>query len=127
MSTEHLIDRPAYADQCARCKAPILIAMDGGLNVAADIIPADVNAEIAAWLTKRWSWNVIRDPDTRQTHLRFRGLAQVKAGRPYPVVTGHRCPDGAFAFNPWRAPPPSKPKPAARKTPAVNNDAPVPF
>lgn len=124
MSTSHLIDRPAYADKCPRCKARVLVAMDGGLDVTTEVIPADVNAEIAAWLAKRYAWEIIRDPDLGQTRLRFRGLARIKAGRGYPVVLAHECPDGTRPVIPWHIPPP---KPSAPKAPAVITDGTVPF
>lgn len=124
MSTEHLIDRPAYAGRCPSCRAAVLIAVDGGLDVTTEIIPASVNAEITAWLTRRYAWEIIRDPDTRQTRLRFRGLARIKAGRSHPVVLAHECPDGRRPVIPWAIPPP---KPSPGKIPAVTDDAPVPF
>lgn len=124
MSTDHLIDRPAYATQCPRCKERVLVAMDGGLSVTTDVIPASINAEIAAWLTKRYAWEIIRDPYPGQTHLRFRGLARIKAGRDLPVVLAHECPDGTRPVIPWHIPPP---RPSAPKAPAVTTDGTVPF
>jgi hypothetical protein len=120
----HLIDRIALAGKCPRCNNRVLVAIDGGLDIAADPDALDIRAEAAA----RLSGLVIVDLeryDGRRSYLRYRDLRRMKRPRILPVLAQHRCADGTIPHIPWEIPAP-RARPSPRKA-AVNTTAPVPF
>lgn len=124
VSTEHLIDRVVQARKCHRCNNRVLVAIDGGLDIAADPDALDIRAE----LTARISGLVIVDLeryDGRRAYLRYRDLRRMKRPRTLPVLAQHRCPDGLIPHIPWQIPDQSALPP--RPPPRVNTTAPVPF
>lgn len=124
MSTEHLIDRPVQARKCHRCENRVLVAIDGGLDIATDPGAVDIRAEAAA----RISGLVIVDLeryDGRRSYLRYRDVPRMLKPRILPVLAQHRCPDGMIPHIPWEKPGPSA-QPAPRPL-QVNTTSPVPF
>lgn len=124
--SDHLISRPAYSAPCTACRQRLILAIDGGLTIAADPQPLTVNEEIAAHLTHRGAYDLIKTPGAK-TWLIHRDIFRVKAGRTHPVLGDHACPAARHPLNPWRIPPqraaPSRP----REKQARPDTAPIPF
>lgn len=81
----------ARLDTCPRCDAAIIVALDhhtAALTVRADPAPLDAEAELAARLSGRLTYNVLGRDDL-QLHLRD---SEHMASRTHPVVAAHTCP-----------------------------------
>lgn len=124
MSTDHLIDRPAQARKCPRCLSRVLVAIDGGFDIAVDPAPLDIRAEAAARITGRYVAD-IQKHDGHRSYLKYRDIWRVMRPRILPVLAEHECPDGIRPHILWERPGPSaRPPPRA---PRRRNDSPVPF
>jgi hypothetical protein len=124
--SDHLISRPAYSAPCTACQQRLILAIDGGLTIAADPAPLSVNEEIAARLTKRGVYDLVKIPGSK-TWLIHRDIFRVKAGRTYPVLGDHACPVVHHPLNPWRIPPQRAASSRPREKPARPDTAPIPF
>lgn len=120
----HLISRPAYTEPCTGCRRHILIAIDGGLIVYADLTPLDIPAEIAARLTGRGVYDITRIGG--KTHLITRDIFRVRAGREHPVIGDHVCIPGRRPVNGWKPPPARgyQPRPKTAQVKADTGDIP---
>lgn len=87
--TEHLINRPAKLTQCSRCNSLTMTGITGGLTIVTDVKPLSINEEIAAIMTGRPTFGL--HSAGHSVWLELRGTAEIRAGRPHPVVAVHKC------------------------------------
>jgi hypothetical protein len=107
--SDSLISRPAQPRPCPRCRARLLVAIDLGLTIRAGAALLDLAAEITARLAGLPTFDV--SSVSGKPYLWYRDISRIRLPRKYPVVGGHKCPDGKEVFVQWEIP-------AARTEPA---------
>lgn len=124
MSTTHLIDRPVQGRKCATCREYVLVAIDGGIDIAASPDALDIRAEAAARITGLAIVDLVKY-DRRYSYLRYRNIWRMQRPRTGIILAQHQCPDGTRPHIPWETPDPSKlPPPKPRR---INTSITVPF
>ncbi|WP_326637307.1 hypothetical protein OG884_26605 [Streptosporangium sp. NBC_01755] len=99
-----MIDIPAVLDHCPRCGGQILVAVSDGLPTRADATPLTPQAELAALLDDRLTYDVQPLGLPRRPYLHHRNSWRIQAPRKWPVVGSHRCPPGPHFPRPQTKP-----------------------
>lgn len=99
-----MIDIPAVLDHCPRCGQQVLDAHSDGLHIRADAQPLDPQAELAALLDGRLTYDMQPLGLPRKPYLMYRDAFRIGAERKWTVVGSHKCPPG-----PHLPSPPGKP------------------
>jgi hypothetical protein len=89
--TAHLIDRPAQYQPCPRCGKTTLTAITGGMPVRLDPETLTINAEIAAILAKRITWDVYILGLPGRMYVEPRDIDRIRADRKRAVIASHTC------------------------------------
>jgi RNA polymerase subunit RPABC4/transcription elongation factor Spt4 len=89
--TGHLIDRPAKYQPCPRCGKTTLTAITGGMPVRLDPESLSINAEIAAILAKRITWDVYILGLPGRMYVEPRDIDRIRADRKRAVIASHTC------------------------------------
>lgn len=124
MSTSHLISRPVQGRKCPGCREYVLVAIDGGIDIAVSPDALDIRAEAAARI-KGLAIVDLEKYDGRYSYLRYRNMRRMLRPRTMPILAQHQCPGGNRPHIPWETPDPAKlPPPKPRR---VNTSITVPF
>lgn len=88
----HLIDEPAQLQACHRCGAQILWAMEGGIEIRADLLPLNLAQEVAALKAGRRTYTL--KPGAWKPRLYWRSIHVIEEDprRELDVLAEHRCP-----------------------------------
>lgn len=125
-SADHLIDRPMQIAVCDQCGTHLLVAIVGGITTYADMQPLSVNAEIAAILCGRATFDIVTD-GIRKAYLVSRDIFRIRGERKCSVVASHACPTGRRPSMGWRIPAKRESAPTPKPAPVIRDNDKVPF
>lgn len=88
----HLEDGPAFYQPCPRCGRHTLTAYCAGVKTRLDPEPLSINAEIAALILGRRTYDVLVMGLPRRMYPAWRHLSRIRAPRIHAVIATHICP-----------------------------------
>lgn len=125
-SADHLINRPLQTAPCDQCGTHLLVAIVGGITAYVDMQALSVNAEIAAILCGRLTFDIMPD-GMRKAYLADRDIFRIRGERKYSVVASHQCATGRRPSMGWRLPAERQSVPTPKPAPVIRDNDKVPF